>query len=71
MRTLVDISDSQIRELAELCEQVNRPRAALIRDAIADYLARHRRDGEQAAFGLWGSDGPDGLAYQEKARAEW
>lgn len=71
MRTLVDIPDTQIRELAELCEQVNRPRAALIRDAIADYLARHRRHAEQDAFGLWGKDVPDGLAYQEKARAEW
>ncbi len=71
MRTLVDIPDSQIRELAELCEQVNRPRAALIRDAIADYLARHRRHAEQDAFGLWGPGVPDGVAYQEKARNEW
>jgi predicted transcriptional regulator len=71
MRTLVDIPDNQIRELAELCEQVNRPRAALIRDAIADYLARHRHHAEQDAFGLWGTDGPDGLAYQQKAREEW
>jgi len=71
MRTLVDIPDTQIRELAELCGQVNRPRAALIRDAIADYLARHRRHAEQDAFGLWGKDVPDGLAYQEKGRTEW
>ena len=71
MRTLVDIPDSQIRELAELCAQVNRPRAALIRDAIADYLSRHRRHAEQDAFGLWGPGAPDGLAYQEKVRNEW
>jgi len=71
MRTLVDIPDSQIRELAELCEQVHRPRAALIRDAIADYLARHRHVAEQEAFGLWGPDTPDGVVYQGKARSEW
>jgi predicted transcriptional regulator len=71
MRTIVDIPDTQVRALAALAERVNLPRAALVREAIADYLARHRHDAQAEAFGLWGGDGPDGLAYQEKVRAEW
>ncbi len=71
MRVLVDIPDEQIRKLAELCERTKRPRTALIREAIADYVARHQPDAEADAFGLWGARGPDGVAYQRKVRAEW
>ncbi len=71
MRTLVDIPDQQIRALAELCERSNRPRAVLIREAIAEYLANHPLPGASEAFGLWGATATDGLKYQKKARAEW
>ena len=70
MRTIIDIPDTAIRDLAALAERVNQPRAALVREAIADYLARHRVS-EADAFGLWGENALDGLAYQEKVRAEW
>jgi metal-responsive CopG/Arc/MetJ family transcriptional regulator len=70
MRTLVDIPSEQIRSLAELSARFRRPRAALIRDAIAEYLANHRPPAEDA-FGLWGKTAPDGLKYQKKLRAEW
>lgn len=71
MRTLIDLPDSQIKALADLCEQVRRPRTALIREAVAEYLQRRAMKPPDAAFGLWGSDGDDGLTYQQKARAEW
>lgn len=71
MRTLVDIPDDQIQALATLCERAHQPRAALIREAIAEYLARHHQADTQAAFGLWGSEAEDGLAYQDRLRAEW
>ena len=71
MRTLVDIPDDQISALAELCERLKRPRAALIREAIGEYLARRSRTRESNAFGLWGTDATDGLTYQRKMRAEW
>jgi predicted transcriptional regulator len=71
MRTLVDITDDQISALAELCERLKQPRAALIREAIGEYLARRSRVRQGSAFGLWGTKAPDGLAYQRKARAEW
>lgn len=71
MRTLVDIPDTQIKALAELCERVRQPRAAVIRAAIADYVARHQQADTRAAFGLWGVEAEDGMAYQDRLRAEW
>ena len=72
MRTLIDLPDKQIQALAELCEQVRQPRAAVIREAVAEYLERRRAAKPvEAAFGLWRSETVDGLAYQQKARTEW
>jgi metal-responsive CopG/Arc/MetJ family transcriptional regulator len=71
MRTLVDVGDAQLRELDALSKEEKRSRAALIREAIEDYLARRRRKHEGDAFGLWGRRKVDGLAYQEKVRREW
>ncbi len=71
MRTIVDIPDAQLGELATLAASLSQPRAALIRAAISEYLATHRRPALQDAFGLWGTTVADGLAYQAKVRAEW
>jgi predicted transcriptional regulator len=71
MRTLIDLPDSQIRALADLCEATRQPRTALIRDAVAEYLARRTRQPDTAAFGLWGPAAADGVAYQDSIRAEW
>ena len=71
MRILVDIPDDQISALAELSKRRQQPRAALIREAIGEYLAHRDRARQESAFGLWGTTAPDGLAYQRKARAEW
>jgi metal-responsive CopG/Arc/MetJ family transcriptional regulator len=70
-RTLVDLGDTQIRALDELSKKEKRSRAALIRQAIDDYLATRRDRQEGDAFGLWGKRKVDGLAYQEKVRGEW
>ncbi|CAN5914825.1 ribbon-helix-helix protein, CopG family [soil metagenome] len=71
MRTLVDIGDAQIRTLDELSKQDKRSRAALIREALDDYLAKRRGSRGGDGFGLWGEGKVDGLAYQEKVRSEW
>ena len=71
MRTLVDLGDTQLRELDELSKDEKRSRAALIREAIDDYLAKRRKILEGDAFGLWGKRKVDGLAYQERVRSEW
>jgi metal-responsive CopG/Arc/MetJ family transcriptional regulator len=71
MRTLVDLGDSQIQELDELSKEERRSRAALIREAIDDFLTKRRSKHVADAFGLWGKRKVDGLVYQEKVRNEW
>ncbi|WP_428486060.1 ribbon-helix-helix protein, CopG family [Rhodopila sp.] len=71
MRALIDIPDTQVRALAALCEKVNQPRAAIVRDAIAEYLAKYQRAPGEEAFGLWTANAPDGIDFQRNVRAEW
>lgn len=71
MRTLVDIPDKQLGELAEICKQENLSRAAVVREAIAAYIVEHRSKKPVDAFGLWGKKKTDGLKYQRKIRSEW
>jgi len=71
MRILVDIGDTQVQVLDARSKQSKKSRAALIRDAIGEYLSRRRPKQPTTAFGLWGEHEIDGLAYQEKIRAEW
>lgn len=71
MRTLVDIKEPQLRLLDQLARKQKRSRAALIRDAVDDYLERRTAKEPPAAFGLWGERAIDGLDYQDKIRSEW
>jgi metal-responsive CopG/Arc/MetJ family transcriptional regulator len=71
MRTLVDVGDSQIQELDQLSKEEKRSRAALIREAIGDFLAKRHSIHQDDAFGLWGNRKVDGLVYQERLRSEW
>lgn len=71
VRTLIDLLDVQVRALDELSRRERRSRAALIRQAVDEYLSKRRGSGQDDAFGLWGDRRIDGLAYQEKLRGEW
>ena len=71
MRTLIDLGDTQVQALDELSKREKRSRAALIRQAIDDYLRNRRDERQRDAFGLWGKRKLDGLAYQKKLRGEW
>jgi hypothetical protein len=73
MRTLIDIPDHQISELAAICQIKKLPRAEVIRQAIAAYLANNKPTEPETAFGLWArqNQAVDGLDYQEKIRSEW
>ena len=46
-------------------------RLVLVRRAIDDFLAEHRRAQSDDAFGEWGERKIDGLKCQERARGEW
>jgi len=77
MRTLIDIPDQQIQELAAIGAARKISRAQLVREALDAFIQRHRPT-RDSAFGLWRdhpspeSDIPrDGLAYPEHIRSEW
>ena len=71
MRILVDLVNSQIEALDRLAKRQDRSRASLLREAVEDYLGRHRPGDDDEAFGLWSKNAKDGLAFQEQARGEW
>jgi len=71
MRTLITIEEEQAKDLDRLADRQNRSRAAVIRQAVSEYLDRNSVDGPAEAFGLWGTRKVDGLRYQEKLRSEW
>jgi hypothetical protein len=70
MRTLVDIPDRQIDDLAAICAASKLPRAEVIRQAIAAYIATHKAP-VGSAFGLWSERAIDGVKYQKTLRSEW
>ncbi|AYZ64969.1 ribbon-helix-helix protein, CopG family [Burkholderia multivorans] len=70
-RILIDLPDAQVQALAAVVEAEQRPRAAVIRDAIDAYLAQRKRTAGADVFGLWKGKKVDGLAYQEALREEW
>lgn len=73
MRALIEIPERQIDELTIICQAKKLSRSEAIRQAIAYYVANNKPSSSQA-FGLWTADNKaqkDGLAYQEKVRAEW
>ncbi|HWE05147.1 MAG TPA: ribbon-helix-helix protein, CopG family [Rhizomicrobium sp.] len=71
MRTLIDIPDRMAEALTEIGARRKRSRASVVREALSEYLSRHGAGDTNAAFGLWGERGRDGLAWQRKIRAEW
>jgi len=71
MRIFGDMPDSQLTELARVSAATRRSRAAIIRDAVAAYLAGVKRNDAGEAFGLLGDREIDGLEYRHKLRSEW
>ena len=70
-RILVDLPEPQLQELSELAVAERRPRAVLVREAIAAYLDGRRQTREADVFGLWKHKKLDGLEYQQEVRSEW
>jgi metal-responsive CopG/Arc/MetJ family transcriptional regulator len=71
MRTLVDIPEEHLAILNRLSKSQKVSRAELVRRAVETYIEPHKQPASRAAFGLWKDRDDDGLAYQERMRAEW
>lgn len=70
MRTLVDLPETELKELTDLSRARGTSRAELIRQAVSGFLAENRPALKQS-FGLWKQRGEDALAYQDRLRNEW
>jgi predicted transcriptional regulator len=71
MRTIIEIPDEVIESLDRVGDSEQRSRAALIREAISEYLRRKSLPPVAAAFGIWKDRQVEGVAYQERLRNEW
>jgi metal-responsive CopG/Arc/MetJ family transcriptional regulator len=71
MKTLVEIPESQLKELAQIGKKRSLSRAAVIREAVTSYLADKKSAKKDDAFGLWRNKDFDSLEYQRKLRDEW
>jgi hypothetical protein len=71
MRTLIDIPEEDLKLLNQVAKKMSISRAEFVRRSVATSLAPHRQKMNHAAFGTWSGLHEDGLAYQERMRAEW
>ncbi len=56
-RTTIFIEEPMERDLTALAEQEGRPKAALVREALGEYLARQQRGGRRLGFAAIGGSG--------------
>jgi hypothetical protein len=72
-RFLVDIPEDDVARLDAMAKAEGKSRAAILREAVADYIAAGSRQGFERYFGLWERHGStiDGLEYEERLRGEW
>ena len=71
MRTVIEVPDDVVHHLDQVNERENCSRAALIREAIVEFLQQKAIYPAEAAFGLWKERDVDGVAYQAALLSEW
>ncbi len=71
MRILIDLGEDRVGELDRLSKRERKSRAAVIRQALDEYLSKRRAAEATDAFGLWGKGAVDGLKFQNDIRSEW
>lgn len=73
MRTLIDVSEQDMRWLDNRAVIEGKSRAAVVRDAVASYRMVASGDGIAQAFGIWRdrTDIGDAVNWQRRVRAEW
>jgi predicted transcriptional regulator len=72
-RFLVDIPELHVARLDALAKAEGKSRAAVLREAVAAYIAAESQQGFEKYFGLWERHGSsvDGLEYENELRNEW
>ena len=72
-RFLVDVPADDVRKLDEIAKREGKSRAAVLREAVSNYLEVCGKEGFEKYFGLWERHGStvDGLEYERQLREEW
>jgi hypothetical protein len=72
-RFLVDVPADDVRKLDEIAKRAGKSRAAVLREAVSNYLEVCGKEGFEKYFGLWERHGStvDGLEYERQLRGEW
>ncbi len=71
MRTIIEIPKGTLETLKEICREEKISRAEAIRRAITLYLRGRAPKKAANVFGLWRGRAEEGLAYEDRLRAEW
>ena len=71
MRAIIEIPDQLVESLDRVGKTYRKSRAALVREAITDFLRVKSIPQAEAAFGLWKQKNKDGVVYQNDLRQEW
>ena len=77
VRTLISLSDQNLKRLDRLARRSKKSRAQLVREAIDLYLKKNDNNREswkelvRQTAGLWKHKNIDGLEYERKLREEW
>ena len=71
MRMTIELSEEQVRRLADVCRREGVSSAEVIRRAVADYLDARHVGYRQGAFGIWRDRHVDGLRFERRFRREW
>jgi hypothetical protein len=71
-RFLVDVPADDVRKLDEIAKREGKSRAAVLREAVSNYIEASGKAGFEKYFGLWERCGStvDGLAYERQLRGE-
>jgi hypothetical protein len=72
-RFLVDVPEEDVARLDAMARAEGKSRAAVLREAVASYIAAESKQGFEKYFGLWERHGStvDGLDYERRLRGEW
>ena len=74
-RTIIDLPNEDLKRLDELAEQSSVPRAAVLREAVAEYVVRKGNAPSAlkplVGFGSLKGYYGDGQAWQDDLRNEW
>jgi len=71
MRTIIDLPEEQVQELAALCKSQHISRAEAVRRALATMLASEKSQHRETTFGTWKKRPIDSRQLVEKLRQDW